>query len=68
MTVSKIRERKPLCSRPPQNVKLKVLRRITAVTAKKCTVKCDARAEFLFSTNLTYCLFAVLVDVAVVFT
>ena len=36
------------CFRPPQNVKLTISRRSRAKTAKKCTKKCDERAELLF--------------------
>ena len=43
-----------LCSRLPQNVKLGILHDSHAVTAKKCTKKRDAVAEFFVLPFLTY--------------
>ena len=60
-TVSKCRkgERKSLCLRSPQNVKSDSAfsRRSRAVTAKKCTIKRDARADCCCFANLNLLLF-----------
>ena len=48
-TVWKFRKKeKKVTSRPLQNVKIGILGRTRAVTAKKCTKKRDARTRMLF--------------------